>query len=46
MENIIVDPDPDRVADFEVFVGQNYDSCDAAVLPVDDIPAEGTFEGE
>ncbi len=34
-ENIIVDPDPDRVADFEVYVGQNYDSCDAAVLSVD-----------
>lgn len=35
-ENIIVDPDPNRVADYEVIVGANYNSCPDGVLPVED----------
>ncbi|MEQ8673263.1 MAG: LCP family protein [Aggregatilineales bacterium] len=41
-ENIIVDPDPNRVADFEVILGSNYNSCPGGVLPVEATPeAEG-----
>lgn len=37
-ENIIVDPDPNRVADYEVIVGSNYNSCPGGVLPVEATP--------
>ncbi len=33
-ENIIVSPDANREADFEVILGSNYSSCTFAVLPV------------
>jgi LCP family protein required for cell wall assembly len=36
-ENIRFEPDPDRVADYAVILGSNYNSCDASVVPVDDI---------
>jgi LCP family protein required for cell wall assembly len=35
-ENILIQPDPDRTADFGVILGNNYTSCDAGVLPVDE----------
>jgi polyisoprenyl-teichoic acid--peptidoglycan teichoic acid transferase len=35
-ENIIIDPQADRVADYGVFLGANYDSCPDGVLPVDE----------
>lgn len=31
-----IQPDPNRVYDYEVIIGQNYDSCTFAVLPIDD----------
>lgn len=34
--NINIDPDPNREADFAVILGANYNSCDAAVLAVDE----------
>ncbi len=35
-ENIRIEPDPNRVADFEVITGSNYNSCTVGgVLPVD-----------
>ena len=34
-ENIQVEPDPNRQADFEVIIGSNYNSCTFGVLPVD-----------
>jgi hypothetical protein len=34
--NVTVSPDPNRTADFAVILGANYDSCDAAVLAVDE----------
>jgi LCP family protein required for cell wall assembly len=34
-ENIILEPRADREADFDVILGANYDSCDAAVLDVE-----------
>lgn len=33
--NITINPDPNRTSDFAVFLGANYNSCDASVLPVD-----------
>lgn len=33
-ENIRVEPDSNRIADFGVFVGANYNSCPGGVLPV------------
>jgi polyisoprenyl-teichoic acid--peptidoglycan teichoic acid transferase len=37
LENIDIDPDPNRTTDYAVILGANYDSCDAiGVLPVDD----------
>ncbi len=36
-ENIISQPDPNREADFDVFIGSNYNSCTAGgVLPVEE----------
>ena len=32
-ENIVVSPDPNRSADFEVILGSSYNSCTFAVLP-------------
>lgn len=35
-ENIRIEPDPNRVADFEVILGTNYNSCDPGrVVPLD-----------
>lgn len=34
-ENVLIEPQADRIADFEVILGANYDSCDAAVLDVE-----------
>ncbi len=34
-ENIILQPDPNREADFEVILGGNYNSCTRAVLPLE-----------
>lgn len=35
-ENILVEPDPNRTADYEVIIGSNYNSCtEAGVLPVE-----------
>ena len=35
-ENIRIEPDPNRIADFEVIIGSNYNSCTVGgVLPVD-----------
>ncbi|GAB4510369.1 MAG: hypothetical protein OHK0046_07060 [Anaerolineae bacterium] len=34
-ENIRIEPDANRTADFEVILGVDYDSCDAAVLEVE-----------
>jgi len=34
--NIIDEPDPNREADFEVILGENYNSCTFGVLPVED----------
>jgi hypothetical protein len=34
-ENIIVQPDPNRQADFDVIVGADYNSCTFAVLPIE-----------
>lgn len=34
-ENVLIEPQADREADFEVILGANYDSCDAAVLDVE-----------
>jgi polyisoprenyl-teichoic acid--peptidoglycan teichoic acid transferase len=34
--NIRIEPDPNRDADFAIFLGANYNSCDAGVLPVDE----------
>ncbi|NJL55689.1 hypothetical protein HC928_11160 [bacterium] len=34
-ENILIEPDANREADFEVILGPEYDSCDAAVLDVE-----------
>lgn len=30
-----IQPDPNRTYDYEVMIGQNYDSCTFAVLPID-----------
>lgn len=38
-ENIIIEPRADREADFEIILGTDYDSCDAAVLDVE-VPEE------
>ncbi len=35
-DNIILDPDPNREADFEVILGANYNSCTFGVLPVEE----------
>ena len=36
LDNIVVDPDPNRTADFEVILGADYNSCNVnGVLPVD-----------
>lgn len=35
-ENIRIEPDANRVADFGVFVGTNYNSCPGGVLPVEE----------
>jgi LCP family protein required for cell wall assembly len=34
-ENIRVEPDPNRVADFDVILGNSYNSCTYGVLPVE-----------
>jgi LCP family protein required for cell wall assembly len=34
-ENILLEPDPNRQADFEVILGSNYNSCTFAVLPIE-----------
>jgi polyisoprenyl-teichoic acid--peptidoglycan teichoic acid transferase len=37
LENIEIDPDPNRTTDYAVILGADYDSCDAiGVLPVDE----------
>lgn len=41
-ENVRVEPDPNRIADFEVIIGSGYNACDShSVLPVDPNPAQG-----
>lgn len=41
-DNVRVEPDPNRVYDFEVILGSSYNSCDShSVLPVDPNPAAG-----
>lgn len=34
-ENIIIEPDPNRVADYEVILGETYNSCVGGVLEVE-----------
>jgi LCP family protein required for cell wall assembly len=34
-QNVLVQPDPNRQADFEVILGADYNSCTYSVLPVD-----------
>jgi polyisoprenyl-teichoic acid--peptidoglycan teichoic acid transferase len=34
-ENIIVQPDPNREADFDIFIGGDYNSCTFNVLPIE-----------
>jgi hypothetical protein len=41
-EHIRIQPDPNRTVDFEVILGDTYNSCNrAGVLPTDPIPAGG-----